>query len=52
MDTEQQKLLEVNDLKMHFPVVDGALFRRTVGWVKAVDGVSSVSYTHLPSPRD
>ena len=40
MDTEQQKLLEVNDLKMHFPVVDGALFRRTVGWVKAVDGVS------------
>ncbi len=32
-------LLEVADLKMHFPVRRG-LFRRTVGWVKAVDGVS------------
>jgi oligopeptide transport system ATP-binding protein len=40
LNTEQQKLLQVNDLRMHFPVIDGTLLRRTVGWVKAVDGVS------------
>jgi oligopeptide transport system ATP-binding protein len=32
-------LLSVNDLKTHFPVKRG-LLRRTVGYVKAVDGVS------------
>lgn len=32
-------LLEVDDLKMHFPVYGGVL-RRRVGWVFAVDGVS------------
>jgi peptide/nickel transport system ATP-binding protein len=32
-------LLEVNDLKMHFPIRVG-LFRRQVGLVKAVDGIS------------
>ena len=32
-------LLEVNNLKMHFPVQKG-LFRRTVGHVRAVDGVT------------
>ena len=32
-------LLEVKDLKVHFPVRHGIL-RRTVGYVKAVDGVS------------
>jgi len=32
-------LLEIKDLKMHFPIQKG-LFRRTVGYVKAVDGVS------------
>jgi oligopeptide/dipeptide ABC transporter ATP-binding protein len=32
-------LLEVKDLKVHFPVRRG-IFRRTVGHVKAVDGVS------------
>ena len=40
MDSKQQKLLQVNNLRMHFPVIDGTLFRRTVGWIKAVDGVS------------
>jgi peptide/nickel transport system ATP-binding protein len=34
-----ERLLEVNDLKVHFPVRRGIL-RRTVGYVKAVDGVS------------
>jgi len=32
-------LLEVRDLKVHFPVRRG-IFRRAVGYVKAVDGVS------------
>lgn len=32
-------LLEVHDLKMHFPIKRG-FFKRTVGYVKAVDGVS------------
>ena len=32
-------LLEVHDLKKHFPVHKGIL-SRTVGWVRAVDGVS------------
>ena len=32
-------LLEVTDLKMHFPIRKGFL-RRVVGHVKAVDGVS------------
>ena len=33
-------LLEVNDLAMHFPVTSGIIFQRTIGHVKAVDGVS------------
>jgi len=32
-------LLEVKDLKVHFPI-KGGILGRTVGWVKAVDGVS------------
>jgi peptide/nickel transport system ATP-binding protein len=32
-------LLQVRDLKKHFPIT-GGLLRRTVGYVKAVDGVS------------
>ena len=34
------ELLRVDDLKVHFPVTRGVLFRHTVGVVKAVDGVS------------
>jgi oligopeptide transport system ATP-binding protein len=33
-------LVEVQDLKKHFPVTSGIVFRRAVGQVKAVDGVS------------
>lgn len=33
-------VLEVRDLVKHFPVSVGVLFKRTVGHVKAVDGVS------------
>jgi oligopeptide transport system ATP-binding protein len=34
------ELLRVEDLKVHFPLTRGVLFRHTVGVVKAVDGVS------------
>jgi peptide/nickel transport system ATP-binding protein len=34
-----ERLLEVKDLKVHFPVKKG-LFQRTAGYIKAVDGVS------------
>ncbi len=37
--SQRPVLLEVRDLKMHFPIRKGFL-RRTVGHVKAVDGVS------------
>ena len=33
-------LLEIKNLKMHFPVTSGMLFQRTVAHVKAVDDVS------------
>lgn len=38
-DKKDNILLEVKDLKMYFPIIHG-LFSRTVGHVKAVDGVS------------
>ena len=38
-ETPKDTILEVNDLKMHFPIVRGFL-QRTVGHVKAVDGGS------------
>ncbi len=33
-------LVEVTDLKMHFPISEGIIFQKSVGAVKAVDGVS------------
>ena len=39
MTTDKRKLVEVRDLKMHFPSF-GGFMRRQVGAVKAVDGVS------------
>ncbi len=33
-------LVQVRDLKMHFPITEGALIPKVVGHVKAVDGVS------------
>ncbi len=36
---DTQTLLQINDLKVHFPIKKG-LFQRTVGQVKAVDGVT------------
>jgi oligopeptide transport system ATP-binding protein len=37
--TPMRPLLEVKGLRMHFPISDGVLTRRSVGEVKAVDGV-------------
>jgi oligopeptide transport system ATP-binding protein len=37
---ERRPLLEVRDLKVHFPVSSGFLIQRNVGAVKAVDGVT------------
>ena len=33
-------LLEVRDLKVHFPVEEGFIFRRQVGAIRAVDGIN------------
>src|SRR5882724_9886048 len=33
-------LLEIRDLKKHFPVMKGLIFQKPIGLVKAVDGVS------------
>ncbi|WP_208350256.1 ABC transporter ATP-binding protein [Pseudaestuariivita rosea] len=38
-DSKTKTVLQVEDLKMHFPLIKG-LMRRRVGTVKAVDGVS------------
>ncbi len=39
LDTHSSPLVEVRDLKMHFPILAG-VFRRRVGEIKAVDGIS------------
>ena len=36
----EEALLEVRNLKMHFPIETGLLFRKQVGAIRAVDGVS------------
>jgi oligopeptide transport system ATP-binding protein len=40
MNEEAQPLISVKDLKVHFPLTSGSLFRRQRRMVKAVDGVS------------
>ncbi len=36
----EERILEVRDLKVHFPVAKGILFKRHIGDIKAVDGIS------------
>jgi oligopeptide transport system ATP-binding protein len=36
----QSRLLDVRGLKMYFPINQGVLFQRRVGWVRAVDDVT------------
>jgi len=37
---ESKTLLHIRDLKMHFPLTQGIVLQRTVGYVRAVDGIS------------
>jgi oligopeptide/dipeptide ABC transporter ATP-binding protein len=39
-DVKNEMLVEVRDLRKYFPVAGGGLFSKTVGYVKAVDGIS------------
>lgn len=36
----KETLLTVRDLRLHFPIEEGAVLRRTVGHIRAVDGVN------------
>jgi peptide/nickel transport system ATP-binding protein len=40
LDPTAPPVLEVENLKMYFPVKSSSLIRRTIGWVQAVDGIS------------
>ena len=40
LDKNDNILVEVKDLKMHFPLSVGWMFKKTIGYVKAVDGIS------------
>ena len=40
MKTDDDNVLEVEDLQVNFPITRGVLVQRTVGHVRAVDGVS------------
>jgi len=43
METSAQPLISIKDLKVHFPLAGGSLFRRSRQVVKAVDGFRSTS---------
>ncbi len=36
---ESDSLLQIRNLKMHFPVKAGIILDHVVGWVKALDGI-------------
>jgi len=40
MSKDKKVLLEVNNLKQHFPVRSGGLLNKTIGSIRAVDGIS------------
>ena len=40
MSTTKKPLLEVRDLKQHFPITSGSVLQRQVGAIRAVDGIS------------
>jgi len=40
LETNNQKILQVRDLAVHFPIFKGMVFKKKIGDVKAVDGVS------------
>jgi oligopeptide/dipeptide ABC transporter ATP-binding protein len=40
LDPTREPILEVENLRMYFPVKSGGIIRRTIGQVQAVDGIS------------
>jgi oligopeptide transport system ATP-binding protein len=42
--TDREVLVRVEDLKKHFPIIRGLVFKRRIGAVRAVDGVSFEIY--------
>ncbi len=38
--SDNNVLLDVRNLKLHFPIEEGVLFKRTTGYIRAVDGVN------------
>jgi oligopeptide transport system ATP-binding protein len=38
--SNHQPLLDVRDLRVHFPIEEGIIFKRTTGHIRAVDGVN------------
>jgi oligopeptide transport system ATP-binding protein len=40
ISADEENLIEIHDLEMHFPVTKGIILQRKVGAVKAVDGIS------------
>ena len=45
METDSQPLIAIRDLKVHFPLASGSIFRRSQQVVKAVDGVTLDIYS-------
>ena len=45
MSTQQMPMLQVKNLKKHFPIIRG-LSRKVVGTLRAVDGVNFTIYAH------
>jgi len=39
-ESSKERILEVQDLKVHFPVQKGIVFKQHIGDIKAVDGIS------------
>jgi ABC-type oligopeptide transport system ATPase subunit len=40
VDQAPETLVQIQDLRVHFPITKGAILQRRVGWVRAVDGVT------------
>jgi oligopeptide transport system ATP-binding protein len=40
MSKSNEKIIEVTDLKVYFPLIAGSLFKKKVGDIRAVDGIS------------
>ena len=43
-NSEKKVILEVRDLYQHFPIDNGGLFKKQIGAIRAVDGISFEVY--------